>query len=49
MVNGLVDRDAPLVEIFLQQIVHTQELHAFIGKPILQTKPGRIVGVPSLG
>jgi hypothetical protein len=28
--------------------VNTNELHTFISEPLLQTKPGRIVGVASL-
>jgi hypothetical protein len=49
MVNGLVDRDAAFVKILLQEIVNADELDTFVGIPFLQTKPGRIVGVPSLG
>jgi len=46
---GFVHLDAPGLDVFLEEIVNAQELDAFIFEPLLQTKPGRIVGVPSLG
>jgi hypothetical protein len=49
MVNGFVNLDAAFVEILLQKVVNADELDTLIGKPFLQTKPGRIVGVPSFG
>jgi hypothetical protein len=49
VVNGLVDLDAAFVEILLQEIMNAEELDTFVGIPFLQTKPGRIVGVPSFG
>jgi hypothetical protein len=49
MVDGLIDLDTAFVEILLQEIVNAEELDTFIGIPFLQTKPGRIVGVASLG
>jgi hypothetical protein len=49
MVNGFVHLDAAFVEILLQKVVNADELDTLIGKPFLQTKPGRIVGVPSFG
>ena len=49
MVDRLIDLDAPFLDVLFEQIVNAQELDALIGKPILQTKPGRIVGVASFG
>lgn len=49
VVNGLVDFDSAFLDVLLQQIVYAEELNAFVSIPFLQTKPGRIVGVPSLG
>jgi hypothetical protein len=49
VMHGLVNLDAALFEIHLQQVVYAEELDAFIRIPFLQTKPGRIVGVPSFG
>jgi hypothetical protein len=49
MVNGFVNFDPAFFEVFLEQIVNTDKLDTFIGKPILQTKPGRIIGVASFG
>jgi hypothetical protein len=49
MVNRLVDLDPAFFDVLLQQVVNADKLDAFIGKPFLQTKPGRIVGVASLG
>ena len=49
MVDRLVDLDTPFLDVLFEQIVHAQKLDTLIGKPILQTKPGRIVGVASFG
>jgi hypothetical protein len=49
MVDGTIDLDASLFNIHLQQIVNADKLNAFVGIPFFETKPGRIVGVPSLG
>jgi len=49
MMHGLIELDPALFDVFLQEIVNAQELNAFIRIPFLQTKPGRIVGVPSFG
>jgi len=46
---GLIQLDAPGLDVFLEKVVNAQELDALILEPLLQTKPGRIVGVPSLG
>jgi hypothetical protein len=48
VVDGFIDLDASFFNILLQQIMNAKELH-FVGKPFLQTKPGRIVCVASLG
>jgi hypothetical protein len=45
---GLIQLDAPALDVFLEEVVDAQELDALILEPLLQTKPGRIVGVPSL-
>jgi len=45
---GLIQLDAPGLDVFLEKVVNAQELDALILEPLLQTKPGRIVGVPSL-
>jgi len=46
---GLIQLDAPGLDVFLEKVVNAQELDALILEPLLQTKPGRIIGVPSLG
>ena len=48
-VDRLVELDSPFLYILLQQIEDAEKLDALIGIPFLQTKPGRIVGVSSLG
>ena len=48
-VDRLIELDSPLFYILLEQIENAEKLDAFIRIPFLQTKPGRIVGVPSLG
>jgi hypothetical protein len=45
---GFVQLDAAGFNVLLHQVVNTNELHTFISEPLLQTKPGRIVGVASL-
>jgi hypothetical protein len=45
---GSIQLDAPALDVFLEQVVNAQELDALILEPLLQTKPGRIVGVASL-
>jgi hypothetical protein len=49
MVDGLVQLDAAFLDILFQKVMNADKLDTFIGKPFLQTKPGRIVGVPSFG
>jgi hypothetical protein len=49
VVDRLVELDAPFFDILLQQIENAEELNVFVGIPFLQTKPGRVVSVPSLG
>jgi hypothetical protein len=49
MVNGFIHLDATFFQILLEQIVNAEELDTFIGIPFLQTKPGRIICVPSFG
>ena len=44
----LVNLYASGFDVFFQKIVNTHELDALISKPILQTKPGRKVGMASL-
>ncbi len=49
--DGFVKLDSSRLNVFLEEIVDGNDfvfLENF-GIPILQTKPGRIVGVPSLG
>ena len=50
-VDGFVEFDSSRLDVFFQEIVDRYDL-VFLenfGKPVLQTKPGRVVGVPSLG
>ena len=47
-VHRFIQRDASLLDILLEKIVYRKKLD-FAGKPFLQTKPGRIVCVASLG
>ena len=50
LVNRFVHLDPPGLDVLLEKIVdrnHPVFLEDF-GVPVLQTKPGRIVGVPSL-
>jgi hypothetical protein len=49
VMDRLVELDAPFFDIVLKDVVNTDELDIFVGIPFLQTKPGRIVGVASLG
>jgi hypothetical protein len=49
VVDRLIDLDPPFFDILFQKIVDTEELDVFIRIPFLQTKPGRIVSMPSLG
>ena len=44
----LVNLYASAFNVFFQQIVYTYKFDALISEPILQTKPGRKVGVASL-
>jgi hypothetical protein len=51
LVNGFIQFDSSRLNVFFEEIVNGDDfvfLENF-GVPILQTKPGRIVGVPSLG
>ena len=47
--DGLVDLYASFLDIFLQKIMNADELDVLVGIPFLQTKPGRIICVPSFG
>jgi hypothetical protein len=50
-VDGFIQLDSSRLYVFLQEIVDRDDfvfLENF-GKPVLQTKPGRIVGMASLG
>jgi hypothetical protein len=49
LMDRLIELDSPFFDVLLQQVKNAQELNVFVGIPFLQTKPGRIVGVPSLG
>jgi hypothetical protein len=49
VMDRLIDLDPTFFDVFLEQVVNADELNALIGEPILQTKPGRIVGVASFG
>jgi hypothetical protein len=49
LVNGLVDLYASLFDVLFQKIVNADELDVLMGIPFLQTKPGRIICVPSFG
>jgi hypothetical protein len=49
VMDRLVELDAPFLDILFEQIKNTEELNVFVGIPFLQTKPGRIVSVPSFG
>jgi hypothetical protein len=50
-VFALVDLDSPGLDVLLQEIVDRDDLVLLqdFRVPVLQTKPGRIIGVPSLG
>lgn len=45
--DGFVYLDAAFFYIFLQKIMNAYKLNAFVCIPFLQTKPGRVIGVPS--
>ncbi len=49
--NAFVELDPARLDIFLQEIVDRDYLVLLedFGIPVLQTKPGRIIGMPSLG
>lgn len=47
MMDRFIDFNAAFFQILLQEIMNADELDTFIGKPFLQTKPGRIVCVAS--
>jgi len=49
VMDGFIQLDTSFLDVFFQEIVNAKKLDAFVGKPFLQTKPGRIVCVPSLG
>ncbi len=49
MVDGLSSLKRPFLDVLLQQIENADKLDVFVGKPFFETKPGRIVGVPSFG
>jgi len=50
LVDGFIQFDSSRLNVFLQEIVDRDDLVflEYFGKPVLQTKPGRIVGVASL-
>ena len=51
LVNSFIQFDSSRLDVFFQEIMDRDDL-VFLenfGKPVLQTKPGRIVGVASLG
>jgi hypothetical protein len=45
----LVELNSTLFNIHLEEFVNVDELYIFVGIPFFETKPGRIVGVSSLG
>jgi len=49
-VDGVVQFDSSCFDVFFQEVVDRDDFVFFedFGIPSLQTKPGRIVGVPSL-
>jgi hypothetical protein len=49
VMDRLVELDASFFDVVLENVVNAEELYIFVGIPFLQTKPGRIVGVASLG
>lgn len=49
MVDRFVQLDTAFFDVLLEKIVNADKLNAFICIPFLQTKPGRIVSVPSFG
>jgi len=48
VMDRFIDLDSSLLDILFEQIVDADELDVFICIPFFETKPGRIVGVPSL-
>lgn len=48
LMDRFINLDSPLLDILFEQIVDADELDVFIRIPFFETKPGRIVGVPSL-
>jgi hypothetical protein len=50
-VFGLVDLHPSALDVFDHQLEDVDDLEFLegFGKPVLQTKPGRIIGVASLG
>jgi hypothetical protein len=51
LVDGFIQFDSSRLDVFFQEIVDGNDL-VFLedfGIPSLQTKPGRIIGMPSLG
>jgi len=46
-VLALIELYAAGFYVFLEKVVDAQEFDARVGKPVLQTKPGRKVGVAS--
>jgi len=49
MMDRFVEFDTPFFDVLFQEIVDAEKLDAFVRIPFLQTKPGRIVSVPSFG
>jgi len=49
MMDGFVELNTSFFDVLLEKIMNAEELYAFVSIPLLQTKPGRIVSVPSFG
>ena len=49
--NRFINFDSPCLDIFFQEIMDRDHfvLVKYFGIPILQTKPGRIIGMASFG
>jgi hypothetical protein len=49
MMDGFIELNTSFFDVLLEKIMNAEELYAFVSIPLLQTKPGRIVSVPSFG
>jgi len=47
--DRFIQLDTALFDVLFEQIVNAEKLDTFVCIPFLQTKPGRIVSVPSFG